>query len=373
MKKLKTAVTAVVATCALALGGAPAAQAQQAQPVGVVKAWDAPSSPPRIPGTGAVQQWVNKVDHKNVLSYQVFSPSMNRDIPVAVIPATDAAGNRVANAPTYYLLNGAGGAEQNQDWLTMHTTADFFRGKRVNVVIPQAGAFTYYTDWLDPNPRGLYINGPQKWETFLTKELPPAIERTLGANDRRAIAGFSMSGTSSLVLPEHNPGFYKAAASFSGCAATSSPAGYNYARLTVNRGSGASDFKSITPEMMWGPMGGPYNRYNDALLGADKLRGTQLYISSATGLAGRQDQVSYLMGIGAPPAAAQVSAVIFQVEGGAIEAAINQCTHDLKAKLDGLNIPAHWEFRNMGTHSWPYWRDDLEKSWFTTIGPALGV
>ena len=194
----------------------------------------------------------------------------------------------------------------------------------------------------------------------------------LNADNRRAIVGFSMSATSSLLLPQHNPGFYDAAASFSGCASTSSPHGYNYTRVTVNRG-GYSDFKTVTPEMMWGPMGGSYNRWNDALLNAERLRGTALYISSATGLAGRPDQVSYLVGQGAPELVAQIAAVTLQVEGGAIEAAINQCTHDLKTKLDALNIPATYELRNVGTHSWPYWRADLEKSWFTTIAPAFGM
>ena len=349
-----------------------AAQVAGQTPVGTVKAWDAPSSPPRVVNTGEPQEWVRQVDHKHVLSYLVHSPSMNRDIPIAVLPATDAAGNRVANAPIIYLLNGAGSAEQNQDWIRQANVRDFFAGKGVNVVIPQAGAFSYYTDWVDSTVRSPYINGPQKWETFLTKELPGPIERTLNADNRRAIVGFSMSGTSALVLPTHNPGFYDAAASFSGCAATSSPHAYNYARLTVNR-AGNGDFRTVTPERMWGPMGGPYNRWNDALLNAEKLRGTQLYISSATGLAGRADQVSYLTGVGLPELTAQLTAAQLQVEGGIIEAAINQCTHDLRAKLNGLGIPAHYELRNVGTHSWPYWREDLGRAWQTTLAPALGL
>ncbi len=365
MKQIKTALAAAVTAAVLAVGAVPATVAN-AQPAGVVKTWDAPSSPPLNPTAGTPQKWVQQVDHKNVLSFKVFSPSMGRDIPVAVIPATDGNGRRVQQAPTLYLLNGAGGAEQDQDWLTMATTVNYFKGKRVNVVIPQAGAFSYYTDWLDNNVRSPYLNGPQKWETFLTKELPDPIERTMKANDKRAIAGFSMSGTSALLLPQHNPGMYKAAASFSGCAATSSPHAYNYARLTVNRGG-------AQPEQMWGPMGGKYNRWNDALLGAEKLRGTKLYISTATGLAGRQDQVTYLTGQGLPPVAAQANAAVLQIEGGVIEAAINQCSHDLRAKLEALKIPAHYEFRNVGTHSWSYWRSDMEKAWDTTIKPALGV
>ncbi|MCT1425805.1 esterase family protein [Corynebacterium sanguinis] len=382
---LKRSVLAATAALSLALGAAPAAFAGATPdtvtaatvagdtPVGTVKAWDAKTEPSlTIPG-GKPQSWTKQVDQENVLSYKVYSPSMIKDIPIAVIPATNEAGERVDGAPIIYLLNGAGGAEQDADWLKMFKAVDFFKGKGVNVVIPQAGAFTYYTDWLDDNVQGTYVNGPQKWETFLTKELPGPIEETLKADNRRAIVGFSMSGTSSLVLPAHNPGFYDAAASFSGCAATSSPHAYNFARLTVNRGSGTADFKTVTPEQMWGPMGGEYNRQNDALLNADKLAGTALYISTATGLAGRPDQVGYLIGQGAPAPAASVGATTLQVEGGVIEAAINKCSHDLRAKLEHLNIPATYEFRNAGTHSWPYWRDDIQKSWYSTIAPAFGM
>ena len=140
----------------------------------------------------------------------------------------------------------------------------------------------------------------------------------------------------------------------------------------MNRG-GTGDFKTVTPEHMWGPMNGPYNRWNDALVNAEQLRGTALYISTATGLAGRPDQAGYLIGAGAPNGVAQLASAQLQVEGGVIEAAINQCNHDLRAKLEGLNIPAHYEFRNVGTHSWPYWREDMNTSWYTTLAPALGL
>lgn len=370
---IKRSVVAVAAALTLALGATPASVSAQTAPEGVVKAWDAPSDPPLVVGSGKPQKWVSQVDHKRVLSYKVFSPSMGRDIPVAVIPATDSAGNRVANAPVVYLLNGAGGAEQDADWLSRFGTRDFFAGKGVNVVIPQAGAFSYYTDWVRNDIQSPYINGPQKWETFLTKELPGPIERTLNADQRRSIVGFSMSATSALVLPTHNPGFYDSAASFSGCAATASPHAYNYARVTVNRASGTGDFRTVTPEMMWGPMGGPYNGYNDALANAEKLRGTSLYISTGTGLASETDMVGYLIGQGAPAPAASIGAAQLQVEGGLIEAAVNQCSHDLRAKLEHLNIPAHYEFRNTGTHSWPVWREDIQKAWFTTIAPSFGM
>ncbi|GAB3074000.1 alpha/beta hydrolase [Corynebacterium aquatimens] len=325
------------------------------------------------------EAWYSLIDGNKVKAFNVFSPSMGREIPVAVIPAKDANGKPVQGAPIIYLLNGAGGAEQGNDWLTYAKTQQYFEKQGVNVVIPMEGAFSYYADWATtPKVNGpdQYYRGPQKWETFLAKELPGPIERELGADSRRAIVGFSMSGTPALVIPSHYPGFYTAAASFSGCAATSSPAANFFARLTVNRGSG-------TPEEMWGPAGGEYNRYNDALVNAEKLRDTKLYISGASGLAAETDMPGYLkskidkndQNRATKELAASAGAATLIVEGGVIEAAINSCNHDFKAKMDRINGSqnVNYKLRNAGTHSWPQWREDYKLSWEETIAPAFGM
>ena len=279
-----------------------------------------------------------------------------REVPLAVITPD---GNFDKKRPTLYLLNGAGGAEQGMDWLTatanhdidpkaegMQDMVDFYTSKDVNVVIPQAGAFSYYTDWVS-SPNSGYLKGPQKWETFLTKELPGALEDHIGGNGKRAIAGMSMSATSSLLLAEHNPGFYNAVGSFSGCAATSRPLPRLYTQLTVNRGGGSAD-------QMWGAMGSEYNVYNDALVNANpnNLGKSETYVSVNSGLGGANDW-------GVPGSSTLI------VEGGVIEAAMNSCTHDLKAKMDSQGMKADWNFRNTGTHSWPGWRNDLFTSWAT--------
>ena len=202
------------------------------------------------------QKWYEHYkDDARVLKLEATSPAMNgRAIPLAVIPAKN------PDRPTVYLLNGAGSAEQDSDWLNMSDAVDFYAEKDVNVVVPQAGAFSYYTDWLE-EPNGKYLKGPQKWETFLTKELPGPLEDRINGNGKRGIAGMSMSATSSLVLAQHNPNFYDAVGSYSGCAATSTPLPNFYAQLTVNRGGGST-------EQMWGAKGGDYNRYNDGLINA---------------------------------------------------------------------------------------------------------
>ena len=70
---------------------------------------------------------------------------------------------------------------------------------------------------------------------------------------------------------------------------------------------------------------------------------------------------------------AVANAATLQIEGGAIEAAMNACSHDLNVKLNALNIPVTFNQRPTGTHSWPLWKDDLQVSWKQVIKPALGL
>ncbi|SDS57654.1 alpha/beta hydrolase [Corynebacterium timonense] len=317
---------------------------------------------------GKPQTWFGTVQRNAQWeALSVHSPAMERDIPVAVRWATDTAGQRVQGAPTVYLLNGAGGSEQNTDWIAQaySQVEKTFRGQAVNVVIPMEGAFSYYVDWQSVPAQNTYYKGKQLWTTFLGDELPQAIEAHLGANGKRAVVGFSMSATSALLLAEQRPGTFDAVGAFSGCPATSTPVPYFATQLTLNRGG-------ATPEQVWGPMGSDYNRSNDALVNAEKLAGTALYVSNASGLAGETDLLGYYLNDDSSnfPQASS-NAFTLQVEGGVIEGVTNSCTHDLKAKLDSKGIPANFNFRNTGTHSWPYWLDDLSISWTETIGPAL--
>lgn len=351
-----------------------AATFSTAGPAAMRKITSRADAPKKVSGNrDTPQSWYGT---KDVEGWYVYSESMGRDIPVALVRATAPDGNPVPNAPTLYMLNGAGGSEQTGDWIAVGDAQKFYRGKGVNVVIPMEGAFSYYVDWLTDGEtlkaKSNYFKGAQKWSTFLGKELPPAVERELGANDKRGVLGFSMSGTSSLLLAEHFPGQYAAVGSFSGCAATSTPLPWAFAALTVNRAAKQANYSSLTPAHIWGPMGSPYNRYNDALVNAEKLRNTAIYVSNGSGTASQTDMVGYRSTEGGQTLNDAIAgSMTTTVEGGVIEAATNSCTHDLRAKLNSLNIPAHYEFRKAGTHSWAVWLDDMNRSWNTTFGPAL--
>lgn len=302
----------------------------------------------------------------------VTSPSMgNRQIPVVTIRAKD----NPENAPTIYLLNGADGGTGRANWLQQTSAIEFYGNElgNVNVVIPMAGAFSYYTDWESEHPTldkdGNGIGSKQMWETFLTKELPGAMEGANGhfksTSDKRAIIGMSMSASSVLVYGEQNPGLYDAIASYSGCPATTGVAEIGVDQV-VQRGN-------ATYEQMWGPRGGEVALRNDAQVNVARLKDQpNIYISAGTGLMGEHDVPS-----GDILRGNALGSVTPAVEGGVIEAATNNCTHAFKAKADqaGINQANNnlvFDFHPTGTHQWGYWQDDMINSW-PTIAAGLGL
>ncbi|TQF69408.1 esterase family protein [Rhodococcus spelaei] len=284
---------------------------------------------------------------------QVYSAAMDRVIPVEVITPADTSVPR----PTLYLLNGAGGGEDRATWQKQTDVMDFFKDKNVNVVTPIGGAFSYYTDWQKDDPE----LGRNKWTTFLTKELPPIIDKAFDTTGVNSIAGISMAGTSVLNLAIAAPELYKSVGAYSGCAETSTEAGQFYIRTVVESRGGADATN------MWGPFDGPGWKANDPVVNAEKLRGIELFVSSSTGLPGDHDTLT------SPGINGQLGTLANQVVvGGLIEAAVNQCTHNLQGRLEQLNIPANFDYRPAGTHSWGYWQDDLHESW-PMLAKSIGL
>ncbi|WP_420030260.1 alpha/beta hydrolase [Rhodococcus maanshanensis] len=306
---------------------------------------------PRVPATASVEGIDKHSDRQ--WDVNVYSPSMGRAIPLQVIRPADTSEPR----PTLYLLNGAGGGEDGADWENQTDILELFADKNVNVVIPAAGIFSYYTDWQQVDPK---LGVAHMWQTFLTKELPPVIDEALGTNKVNSIGGLSMSAGSVLDLAIQAPGLYRGVASYSGCARTSDPVGQAYIRTVVEVMGGAKTTN------MWGPYDGPAWREHDPYLNAEKLRGLAIYLSTGNGLPGAHEDPNAPRNPKSPPLADQV------VIGGAIEAATNQCTRQLADRLRELNIPATVDLRPNGTHSWGYWQDDLRKS-LPLLSASLGI
>lgn len=274
----------------------------------------------------------------------VYSASMNKMIPVTVLRPRDTR----KPSPTLYLLNGAGGGEDSASWAMKTDYEKFFEDKNVNVVTPVGGAFSYYTDWERDDP----ALGRNKWATFLTKELPPLIDKEFTTTKANAIAGISMAGTSVLNLAIAAPRLYRAVAAYSGCARTSDPLGQAYIRMVV-ADRGRADVNN-----MWGPVTGPGWRKNDPYVNAAKLRGTKVYMTSGSGLPGPYDTLTADQVNGDPMTLANQV-----VLGGLIEAAVNACTRDMAGRLRQLRIPHQVLLRPTGSHSWQYWEEDLHRTW----------
>jgi S-formylglutathione hydrolase FrmB len=320
-------------------------------------------------GEGLVQEDGGKAGDRygRMEELKVHSPSMNRDIPVVTIRAKEDA----ANAPTIYLLNGADGGTGAANWLQQSSAIDFYGNKigNVNVVIPMSGGFSYYTDWQEPSSLdkdGAGNGDTQKWETFLTKELPAPMESHLGtSSDKRAIIGMSMSASTTLVYGEQHEGLYDSIGSFSGCPSTSGGPANSADIVLAMKDTGASY------EQMWGDRDGDVAHRNDAQLNVEKLRNQKnIYISTGTGLMGEHDVPS-----GDILRGNALGSVTPAVEGGAIEAVTNNCTHAFKAKADqaGINQANNnlvYDFHATGTHQWGYWQDDMINSW-PTIAAGL--
>ncbi|MFE3058154.1 alpha/beta hydrolase [Nocardia sp. NPDC059239] len=294
----------------------------------------------------------SKATDARTLTLQVYSAAMDKNIEVDVQRAADTS----APTPVLYLLNGAGGGTDSATWQKQTDVLNFLSDKNVNVVQPVGGGFSYYTDWRETDP----ALGVNKWKTFLTEELPPVIDQALNTNGRNAIAGLSMAGTSVLQLPIAAPGLYQSVAAYSGCAQISDLLGYSMVNTVIAAGGGDS-------ANMYGPQRDPMWAANDPYVHADQLRGLNMFISSGSGLPGQWDT------LGGPHTLPGAGGWANQVAlGGTLEAATNYCTHNLQTKLDGLGIPATYDFTPTGTHSWGYWQDALKKSW-PVLATGLGL
>ncbi|MEV4238439.1 alpha/beta hydrolase family protein [Nocardia sp. NPDC049737] len=278
---------------------------------------------------------------------------MGREFSVQVQRPADTGAPR----PTLYLLAGVDGGEDGATWGTKTDVMGFFGDKNVNVVQPLGGAYSYYADWRVADP----VLGVNKWQTYLTRELPPLIDAALGTNGRNAIAGISTSGTSVLSLAISNPGLYRSVGAFSGCAQISDPVGQAFVALSVRKGGG-------DPVNMYGPPQDPMWAANDPYVNAEALRGLNLYLSAGSGLPGPYDNPTDPH----TQSWAEGGLPLQVTMGGAIEGSTAWCTRNMRTRLNQLGIPATYDLEPTGTHSWGYWEHALKDSW-PVLANGLGA
>ncbi|MFE6926129.1 alpha/beta hydrolase [Nocardia sp. NPDC057663] len=277
----------------------------------------------------------------------VYSPAMGRVVGLDVLHPRGS-----APRPTLYLLDGTGARDdQAQSTWTMRTDAPaFFADKNVNVVMPIGGGGTFYTDWLEDDD----ALGHNRWEQFLTHELPPLLNRELAGNGVNAVAGLSMGGQAAATLAFRNPGLYKAVGIFSGCLLTGG-VGQPMVRAAVHHRGG-------NPDKMWGGSLAPGWAAHDPTKHLGALRNTALYMSVGSGSQGPADvdfdpSYSYPLDL----------AGAISLEEGALA-----CTRTVEGMMRVAGLRPTVRYTAFGTHSWPYWQLALHDSW-PTLRTGLGI
>src|SRR5262249_14802174 len=123
-----------------------------------------------------------------------------------------------SNAPTFYLLPGIDGGDNldpgqswapgTKSWFGMTDIQGFFADRNVNVVSPLGGQFSWFTNWV--------ADASKQYQTYMTQELPPLINKEYKTNGRNAVGGLSSTGGTAVDYAVQAPGLYRAVGSYSG-------------------------------------------------------------------------------------------------------------------------------------------------------------
>ena len=161
----------------------------------------------------------------------VPSPSMGRDITVQF---------QGGGPKAVYLLDGLRARDDRNGWDIETGAFSWFDGSGLSVVAPVGGMSSFYTDWYRPAV-GNGQTQTYKWETFLTQELPTWLAANKDVRPSgNAIVGFSMGGSSALILAAFHPQQFIYAGSVSGFLNLSADPGQVGIAMMWNGGSFAN-------------------------------------------------------------------------------------------------------------------------------------
>jgi diacylglycerol O-acyltransferase/trehalose O-mycolyltransferase len=288
--------------------------------------------------TGA---WVVSAQRSGrLVELTVHSPAVGHDVGVRLLLPPGYDRHPAHRWPALYLLHGCcDGDTGYRSWTDKTDVEELTAHTNVLVVMPEAGPAGFYSDWLD---------GP-RWETFHLTELRRILERDYRSGPRRAVAGLSMGGFGALSYAARHPGFFRAAASFSGVVHPS----YQGERSTqlvasIVAGTGAD------PAALWGDpvadadIWAAHNPYDLAR----RLRGTKVYLSAGNGAAGPFD----------PPDSG--------VDG--LEQLLGEQSVAVADRLRDSGVAVRTDFYGPGHHAWPYWERALHRS-FPMLTAAMTI
>lgn len=258
---------------------------------------------------------------------EVPSPSMGRNIKVQFQPG---------GAHAVYLLDGLRAQDDYNGWDINTPAFEEFYQSGLSVIMPVGGQSSFYSNWYQPS----LSNGQNytyKWETFLTQEMPLWMQANKQVSPAgNAAVGLSMSGGSALILAAYYPQQFPYAAALSGFL---NPSEGWWPTLI---GLAMSDSGGYSANSMWGPSTDPAWKRNDPMIQIPRLvaNNTRVWVYCGNGtpsdLGGDNMPAKFLEGL---------------------TLRTNQQFQNNYAAAGGRN--GVFNFPANGTHSWPYWNQQL--------------
>ena len=308
--------------------------------------YPAPQPNPDINETKLIRREVQE-DHKGpgrLEHWTVASAKMQREVVLEVfLPSEDK-----GPTPVLYLLEGVDTVLPTP--FRMRTNvAQRVEDENVIAVAPSGAPGANWAEWIKDDPR----LGRNNWETFITEEFPSIIgaESDIHLNGKSGVLGLSMGAGSALRMAANHPGHFAAAGGVSGCYNATDDLGYETIRLNVETRGGNLD-------NMWGPRGSELWQQNHLPAHADKLAGTHVFMSAATGALGVEDIQQY----GAEPG------VLFS--GYILEAGARECTQQMSRSLDRAGVDHDTFYMPTGIHNWTAFGPGMNAA-FDSMLPAL--
>ncbi|MDO5033139.1 alpha/beta hydrolase-fold protein [Corynebacterium sp.] len=250
--------------------------------------------------------------------------------------------------PEVWALDGLRARDDESGWTIETDILNQYADRNVNLIMPVGGESSFYSDWQQPDNGKHYM-----WETFLTQELVPILDKAYRSNQNRAIVGISMGGTSAVNLAERHPYLFKFVGSFSGYLDTTTqgmPEAIQAAQM---------DAGGYTSSKMWGPAYSQDWIDHDPKLGIEALKDMKVYVSSGSG---KSD-------FGNPDSVAKGPA---NIAGMGLEAISRMSTQTFVDYAKRAGVEPVTKFRPSGVHSWEYWQFEMSEAW-PYIADALGV
>jgi diacylglycerol O-acyltransferase/trehalose O-mycolyltransferase len=258
---------------------------------------------------------------------QVPSQSMGRNIKVQF---------QGGGPHSVYLLDGLRAQDDYSGWDINTPAFEEYYQSGLSVIMPVGGQSSFYSDWYQPS-QGNGQDYTYKWETFIAREMPLWLQANKGVSPvGNAAVGLSMSGGAALILASYYPQQFPYAASLSGFLNPSE--GWWPTMI----GLAMSDAGGYSANSMWGPSSDPAWKRNDPLLNIPRLvaNNTRIWVYCGNGtpgeLGGDNMPAKFLEGF------TKRTNEQFQQ------------TYTASGGRNGVfNFPAN------GTHSWPYWNQQL--------------